>query len=110
MGTDKSKFNNKVIFIELKKSVILKFSDEFDLRDAIFKSLRTIKGIEVFIIFTEIKKNKTRINLRSSHKVNVAKLAKNFQGGGHKKASGCMIEKNIKDARTTVMKEIKKIL
>jgi bifunctional oligoribonuclease and PAP phosphatase NrnA len=100
----------RVICIELNKKIVSNFSDEFDLRDTIFKFLRSIKDAEAFMIFTEITRHKTRVNFRSSNRINVAKLAKHFQGGGHRRASGCMIAKNIKESRKAVLQEIKKAL
>ncbi|HBG60871.1 MAG TPA: hypothetical protein DDX37_03395 [Candidatus Omnitrophica bacterium] len=103
-------FGGKVVCVELHKKVLSKFSDSFDLRDTIFKFLRAIKGVEVYVILTEIGRNKTRVNLRSSRKFDVARLANVFDGGGHKRASGCAIDKNIKDARTKIINQIKKSL
>lgn len=100
----------KVVVVELKKAQVAKFSETFDLRDTIFKFLRTIQSVEVIVIITEFKKDRTRVNLRSSGKVDVAKLASRFDGGGHKKASGCMIYKDFKNARKAVLSEIKKVI
>ena len=100
----------KVVCVELRRSVYKKFSEEFDLRDKIFKHLRTIKGVEVIVILTEDKRNTTRVNLRSQRKVNVARLASLFGGGGHHKASGCMIAGNIQEARKKIIKAIGDIL
>lgn len=103
-------FGGKVVCVELHKKVLSKFSDSFDLRDTIFKFLRAIKGVEVYVILTEVSRNKTRVNLRSSRKFDVARLANVFDGGGHKRASGCAIDKNIKDARTKIIRQIKKVI
>lgn len=103
-------YNGKVACVELRKKVLLKFSGEFDLRDTIFKFLRSIKNVEVVVIFTEIGRNRTRINLRSSNTFDVAKLANHFQGGGHRRASGCMMNKNIPEARKEVFKRIREQL
>lgn len=107
-----SSFDGKVIYIELKAAMLKKFSfsEEFDLRDKIFSYLRTIKGAEVFVIFTEQKRDKTRINLRSQTWVDVAALAAIFNGGGHCRASGCVIDGNIKTAREQIFAQLKKIL
>ncbi len=103
-------FGGRVVLVELNKKVLAKFSEAFDLRDAIFKFLRSIQGVEVIAIFTEVARNKTRINLRSTNKVDVAKLANIFGGGGHKRASGCMIGGNIYKARQDFLKQLKKDL
>jgi phosphoesterase RecJ-like protein len=100
-------FGGRVASIELTKKVLSKFSGDFDLRDTIFKFLRSIKGIKVVVICTEIKQGETRINLRSSEKFNVAKLAAHFNGGGHHRASGCMIDKNISQAHRIVINKIR---
>lgn len=102
--------DGQVITIELKRAMVNKFSEEFDLRDKIFSYLRTIKGAEVFVILTEQTKNKTRINLRSQTWVDVARLAAVFDGGGHSRASGCLIEGSIKQAREEILAQLKKIL
>ncbi len=101
-------FGGKVVCVELHKKVLSKFSDSFDLRDTIFKFLRAIRGVEVYVILTEVNRNKTRVNLRSSRVFDVARLANNFDGGGHKRARGCAIDANIQDARTKIIRQIKK--
>lgn len=103
-------FGGRVVCVELRKKVLAKFSDDFDLRDTIFKFLRSMKSVEVFVIFTEMERGKTRINLRSSDKFDVARLANDFQGGGHRRASGCVVNKNISQARKEVLKKIRKVL
>jgi phosphoesterase RecJ-like protein len=101
-------FGGRVVFLELRKSMVRKFSQEIDLRDKIFKYLRTIKGIEVIVILTEQDRKRTKINLRSQSRFDVARLALHFGGGGHKKASGCMIAGNIKQSKEKLLAKIKK--
>jgi len=102
--------NKRVVCLELRKNVLSKFSGNFDLRDKIFKFLRSIKGVEVFVILTEVDRYKTRVNLRSSSRFDVAKLARAFKGGGHQRASGCVINKNISQTRKEILKNIRKDL
>ena len=97
----------KVASIELTKKVLSKFSGDFDLRDAVFKLLRSVKDVVVVVICAQVNQGKTRVNLRSSEKFNVAKLAAQFNGGGHSRASGCMVDKNISQARKAIINKIK---
>jgi len=108
MGRFSMHFNGKVATVELTRKVLGKFSGDFDLRDSIFKFLRAIKGVEVVVILTEVKPDKTQVNLRSTETYDVAKLAGYFKGGGHRRASGGMIEKNIAQARKDVLNRIRK--
>lgn len=100
-------YGDEVICVELRRKDTARFSQDFDLRDAIFKFVRAIHGVKAYVILTEVARNKTRINMRSNGKVNVAKIARTFNGGGHKNASGCLIEKNLSQARKEILKEIK---
>jgi len=100
----------QILYIELKKNIMSKFSDAFDLKDTIFKFLRSIEGVAVIIIFTEISKNETRVNFRSTDRVDVARLARSFKGGGHPRASGCMIEKNIQHSKKAILAKLKEFV
>ncbi len=100
----------KVVCLELRKRVLARFSGNIDLRDMIFKFLRAIKGVEVCVIFTEVNSKETRINFRSMGDFNVAKLASNFNGGGHRRASGGRMDAGISETRKAVLKKIGKAL
>jgi len=102
--------DGQVICVNLSKEMVARFSEAFDLRDALFRFLRSIHGIEVVVICTEIDEHKTRINLRSAGRVNVGRLAWHFQGGGHHNASGCVVDGPLPEAREKILKEIRKVL
>lgn len=103
-------YSGRVVCVELSRKILARFSEQFDLRDTIFQFLRAMHGVDVFVIFTEAEARKTRINLRSSSKFDVAKLASDFSGGGHKRASGCTIDKGMKEARQIFLGRIGKLL
>jgi len=103
-------FNNKAVFVVLDDDVQSNFSEDFDLRDTLFKLLRSIKDVQVVAIFTQSEKNQTRVNFRSSGRVNVAKLAHALNGGGHHNASGCMIDRNMKQAKAEVLGRLKRLV
>ena len=49
---------------------------------------RSIKGVEVSFMISEINQNKFRINFRSRGKYIINDIAQSFNGGGHKLAAG----------------------
>ncbi len=100
----------KVLYVELNDRLTKGFSGEFDIREKIFSFLRAIKGVCVIAIFTEVNKNLTRVNFRSQSKVDVAKLASFFGGGGHTKASGCRISANISKAKQQIFGKLRKLM
>lgn len=102
--------HGRVICIELRKTTMKKFSEAFDLRDKIFQHLRAIKDVEVIVILTEDGRDRTRINMRSHGKLDVAKVACGFDGGGHRRASGCVIARPLSKARQVILRAIQREL
>ncbi len=70
--------------------------------------VRMIEGVEVVAFLREIDSAKAKVSLRSKSKVDVNKIAKYFGGGGHRLASGCVIEKNLPAAEKLLLSRIKK--
>jgi phosphoesterase RecJ-like protein len=100
----------RVACLVMTKKETQVFSDAFDLRDKIFGFLRAVNGLDVIVILTEMDDGRARINLRSRGKVNVARIAGNFNGGGHKNASGGYFKGTLDQARAAILAAIKKDL
>jgi phosphoesterase RecJ-like protein len=101
-------FQNKAYCVMLPKKVTEVFSKGFDLKEKIFGFLRSVDGIEVVVIFQELASKVTRINFRSQGRLDVAKLASQFNGGGHKRASGAKLEMDINSSKKKVMAAVRK--
>lgn len=67
--------------------------------------LANIIGYPVWISFTEEEDEKIRIEFRSSG-VDVSKVAKIFNGGGHVQASGAILKGTIENQRQNILKVI----
>lgn len=57
--------------------------------EGIVSQLNNIRGIDVAIFMYQVGPQEFKVSLRSSEKVNVAKIAMQFGGGGHDRAAGC---------------------
>jgi len=101
---------NRVYCVPLPKKVKDRFSDSFDLNEKLFNFLRSVEGIEVVAILTELGPREIKINLRSQKEFNVAALAQQFEGGGHKKAAGCKIRGSLAVAQKMICAAIHKKL
>ncbi|MTI82247.1 MAG: bifunctional oligoribonuclease/PAP phosphatase NrnA [Firmicutes bacterium] len=64
---------------------------------------RRIKGVEVALFFREISTGSVKVSMRSNYFVDVNKLAARFNGGGHKRAAGCLIDGGISDVREQIV-------
>lgn len=70
---------------------------------------RNVEGVMVSIFLREIEKGIHKVSLRSnSDKINVSEIAKVFNGGGHSKAAGCIIQGPISKAIEDLIKETNK--
>jgi phosphoesterase RecJ-like protein len=68
---------------------------------------RTVRGIEVSVLYTEREDNHYKLSLRSKAKVNVEKVAKKFGGGGHIHASSCWIRGDIETIKSQVIEAVR---
>ncbi len=64
---------------------------------------RSIDGVEVGLFFMEQPKGGTKISLRSRQRVDVARIAESFGGGGHRLASGAILDAPLDETRTRVL-------
>ena len=101
---------NRVYCVSLSKGEVDRFSKSFDLREKLFAFLRSIEGIEVVVILTELNPKEVQVNLRSQGNFDVAGLAQQFDGGGHKKAAGCKIYGPLAQAQKIICRAIHKRL
>lgn len=53
---------------------------------------KSIKGVEVGLLFRQVEEGKVRVGFRSRGLVDVNAVAQVFGGGGHRRAAGCTIE------------------
>jgi phosphoesterase RecJ-like protein len=71
---------------------------------------RSIAGTEVGLLFLEQPAGGIKISFRSRGKVDVARLAERFGGGGHRLASGATINSTLADAEERVFAALREAL
>jgi phosphoesterase RecJ-like protein len=62
----------------------------------------TVRDIRASAFFKELGPREYRVSLRSKGAIDVAAVAKQFGGGGHKNAAGCTVPGTYAEARQTV--------
>jgi phosphoesterase RecJ-like protein len=67
----------------------------------------SIADAEVAVFFRELPEGRFRVSLRSKGKVNVAKLAERFGGGGHECASGCAVNGPLQAAVSEILSQLR---
>lgn len=62
----------------------------------------TVKEIQAVAFFKALEPGEYRLSLRSKGDVDVAAVAKEFGGGGHRNASGCTLRGSFEELRRTI--------
>jgi phosphoesterase RecJ-like protein len=70
---------------------------------------RTVKGIDVSVLYTQLENKYFKVSLRSKGQINVEKVARKFGGGGHIHAASCRIEGDIEEIKILILEAIKEI-
>jgi len=97
--------DGKIAYAWIKKSDFRKFGGtKADTKDLV-NTLLTTAGIQAVVLFVETSEG-IRLNLRSRGDFNVAEIARQFGGGGHKNAAGATILKPLKEAIEETVKSI----
>lgn len=67
---------------------------------------RTIEGVKISILYSELADGRFKISLRSKDDVNVERVARAFGGGGHINAAACRLEGDIALIKKRILEEI----
>jgi phosphoesterase RecJ-like protein len=75
--------------------------------EGLINFVRAVRGTEIGLLFRETKPGVIRISLRSVEGRDVAQIASQFGGGGHRMASGCSWHGSIEDAESALVEACK---
>src|SRR5213078_27006 len=71
--------------------------------DGIVEYPRSIAGVRLALLFRQIANGRIKVSFRSMGAVDVADLAHQFGGGGHKKAAGASFERSMAEVEAKVL-------
>ena len=77
--------------------------------DNITRQLQAVEGVELIVIIRQESDDECTVSLRSSDKIDVAKIAASFGGGGHKNAAGLTIKQDISSVKQILLNSLKDI-
>lgn len=72
--------------------------------------VRSVKGVEVAVLFRQTGELQYKVSLRSKGQVDVSIVAQALGGGGHKNAAGCTLNGRFEDIKSVVIGRIEKEL
>lgn len=102
------KFEGKAAWSVVTKKMFKETGAKESDTDNFINSIRSIRGVDIAVLFKEVTADSVKVSFRSKHGVDVNMIATELNGGGHKYASGCFIKKPVKEAEKLVISEIRK--
>ncbi|MDO4604899.1 MAG: bifunctional oligoribonuclease/PAP phosphatase NrnA [Helcococcus sp.] len=100
---------DKIITAKISKDLIDKYNLDFDKSEGLVSLLITIDGVELSAIAKEDTDNQSKLSFRSQNIVDVSKLAKEFGGGGHMRASGATVQGSLDEVFERLNKRLEKL-
>jgi phosphoesterase RecJ-like protein len=95
-------------------SVAAGAAEQYGLRsedlEGIAEHPRSIGGTRLAVFFRDLGHDKVKVSFRSTGDVDVNKFAKQFDGGGHAKASGALLEGSLEAVRHRVIAAAREFL
>lgn len=101
---------NKIAIVSITKNMLEKSNSSTNDADGIIDFIRDIDTVEVACVLKEIHPLEVKVGFRSKKYVDVAKIAESFEGGGHKRASGCTVKSSIEKTEKHVLEKILKTI
>ena len=71
---------------------------------------RSIVGVDVVALFSEVEPGKVKVSLRSTGRVVIDQVVARLGGGGHPHAAGVMLRTTRQEARSRVLPELAKLV
>lgn len=102
--------NGKCIVSMIDKKTMAFYNADHNDLDGIVSQLRNTKGVECAIFMCQLDTMEYKVSLRSNGKVDVAKVAAFFGGGGHVRAAGVTMQGTFYDIVNNLSAQIAKQL
>lgn len=103
--------SGKIAYIEITREMYKTTKSEASDTEGIINYAMMIPGVVAAIMFRETETHGLiKISMRSKDHFDVNKIAKHFNGGGHKNASGCSIKGSMVSAQKTMLAFTEKLI
>jgi phosphoesterase RecJ-like protein len=112
LSTLKVNKTGEVAYLEITRRMLSDTGADVTKSEGFINYARSIDGVKVAVLFKEDSRVANRINIsfRSKAGADVNKIASSFGGGGHVKASGCILEGALADVEAKVVAKIEESL
>jgi len=101
-------YNENISVISITKNMMEESKAKEEDTDGMINFAREIEGVEVAVLLREKDDSTIKVGLRSNEWCDVSKIAEEFDGGGHARASGCNFKGSLSKAKKEILECIMK--
>ncbi len=106
MSTLEPHFHENVLFLHTEEQMVLDCEIGYEYLTKVISWVRSAKDILMIVYFKETARTDIKLSFRSKT-INVAKIAADFDGGGHVQAAGGVIHDTLDNAKQLVINRLK---
>ena len=100
----KTAFGGRVAWVGMRREDLRKSGATYEDPEGFIDFLKYLKEVKIAFFMSEMPQDgRIKVSFRSKGKYDVNKIATLFDGGGHKKASGCTLQGTLEDARKKIL-------
>jgi len=109
LGRVRTFSKSRVAWVGMKREDLVHSGATYEDTEGFIDFLKYLKEVKVAFFMSEMREpNQVRVSFRSKGDYDVNKIATFFSGGGHKKASGCVIHGTLQEAERMILTRLRK--
>jgi bifunctional oligoribonuclease and PAP phosphatase NrnA len=98
-----------IAIMYISREMFRKTGTKYDDTEHFSNFPRMVGSVKVSAVFKETGNGLWKVSLRSKSSINVAKIAEQYEGGGHRNAAGFRIKADLETARKKLIQAVKKL-
>ena len=95
--------DGRLAWIEVTSAAQARAGLGLEVTEDFINYVRAVRGVQIAVAFKEVSATQVKVSFRSRGDLDVARLAGQFGGGGHRNAAGCTLQASLTDARARVL-------
>ena len=109
LGRVKTTAKGRVAWVAMKREDLEHSGATDEDTEGFIDFLKFLKEVKIaFFLSESVQDHHVRVSFRSKDAYDVNKIASTFNGGGHKKASGCMLKAPLEKVEEMILKHLEK--
>lgn len=108
LGRVQTVAGGKIAWVSMRREDLHQSGATYEDTEGFIDFLKYLREVKIAFFLSEMNPSGVRVSFRGKDNYDVNKIAMHFNGGGHKKASGCQMRVPIEEAEKKILERLKK--